>query len=64
MGVFSDPTNTGRFMFAVFSYENWKEGISSPFHLPTQMFDITAAEPRKEEAGFVSDPRLSARTAH
>ncbi len=36
MGVFSDATSIDRIMFSVFSYENWKEGSSSPFRLLTQ----------------------------
>jgi transposase-like protein len=33
MGVFSDRTSMERILFAVFSYENYKEGTSTPFAL-------------------------------
>ena len=34
MGVFSDKTSMGRILFAVFTYENFKQGIHTPFILP------------------------------
>ncbi len=36
MGVFSDPASMERILFAVFSYENQKEGAAAPFSLLTQ----------------------------
>lgn len=34
MGVFSDKTSMERILFAVFTYENFKQGVHSPFSLP------------------------------
>jgi putative transposase len=36
MGVFSDRTSMGRILYSVFSYENLREGISTPFLSVTQ----------------------------
>jgi hypothetical protein len=36
MGTFSDRTSMDRIMFSVFTYENLKEGTSTPFLLLTQ----------------------------
>ncbi|HWO41378.1 MAG TPA: transposase, partial [Candidatus Eisenbacteria bacterium] len=33
MGTFSDHTSIDRILFAVFSYENYKEGSATPFLL-------------------------------
>jgi hypothetical protein len=33
MGVFSDRTSMERILYAVFTYENWKEGTRTPLLL-------------------------------
>jgi len=36
MGVFSDRTSMERILYAVFSYENLRQGLGTPFLLLTQ----------------------------
>jgi len=36
MGVFSDKTSMERILYAVFSYENLRQGVATPFLAVTQ----------------------------